>query len=96
LQGFYSQHRFAIVGWPELQRAFVKDSVDARIEIAGLYKQWLIERRGDQDIARPEYRILVSAGLRPSSEDRTSAFERLGRLIARQMTRVGKYATKPF
>lgn len=93
---FYERHRYTITEWPDLLSELNGVANNSHAEIAELHRRWMTERWGDQDIGRPEYRIVVSAGLRPSEEDRPSAFERLGRLIARQMTRVGKYATKPF
>jgi hypothetical protein len=96
LQNYYRTHLFGVADESSLLRILRRTAGDHSDQVGQLYARWISWRRGDQDIAKPDYRILVSAGIGPSEENRPSAFEWLGRTIARQMTRVGKYAVRPF
>ncbi|MCS6804979.1 MAG: M1 family aminopeptidase [Acidobacteriota bacterium] len=96
LQQYYLNHLFGIADESALLRLLRRSAGQRSGQVAQLYERWIAWRRGDQDIGKPEYRIVVSAGIGPSDEGRPSAFEWLGRTIARQMTRVGRYAVRPF
>lgn len=80
----------------ELMNELCRVAGEQRPHIQALYHRWMTWRYGDRDIGEPEYQILVSVSVQPGQTTVPSAFERLGRFIARQMTRVGKYAVKPF
>jgi hypothetical protein len=96
LMSYFHARCFGWADAPELVRVLQRAAGGQGDQITQLYNRWIRWRRGDQDIARPEYRIVVSAEIGPSESDRPSAFEWLGRFIARQMTRVGKYTVRPF
>ncbi|MBI3949517.1 MAG: hypothetical protein HY314_03575 [Acidobacteria bacterium] len=96
LREYYRAHRFEHGDAADLLRMLRRAAGSQSYQILQLYTRWITWRRGDQDIGQPEYRIVVSTEIKPSQENRPSAFERLGRIIARQMTRVGKYAVRPF
>ena len=93
---FYADNRWRTGPAASLAESLSASAQENSRVIEKCYKRWLTERRGDEDIAKPEYRIIVAMKLSPSREGRPSAFERLGRLIVRQMTRVGKAAVRPF
>jgi hypothetical protein len=96
LKSYVRAHSLGRADVPGLLRTLRHAAGDQADQVTRLYIRWITWRRGDQDIARPEYRIVVSTEIKPSQEGQPSAFERLGRIIARQMTRVGKYAVRPF
>jgi len=96
LMSYFHARCFGWADAPELLRVLQRIAGEQGDPIAQLYNRWITWRRGDQDIAKPEYRIVVSAEIGPSEGDQPSAFEWLGRFIARQMTRVGKYTVRPF
>lgn len=94
--GFYSANRWQATVASGLTERFIEVADVNRKAVEECTRRWLNERRGDADIAKPEFQIIVSTKLSPSREGRPSAFERVGRFIARQMTRVGKAAARPF
>lgn len=96
LQQYYLDNLFGVANESGFLHLLRRSAGQRSGQVTQLYQRWIAWRRGDQDIAKPEYRIVVSAGIGPSDEDRPSAFEWLGRTIARHMTRVGRYAVRPF
>lgn len=100
---FYREHAKASTSTPQDFLSGIEQGHGdkTREEVGRLYKRWIEQTRGDEDIGEPEYSVAVApevADQKAFKEDpgKRSVFERFGRFVARKMVQVGKTAAKPF
>ena len=95
LNSYYKANQFEIARLEDLQGAFIAETpLEQRRTVARTFNRWLENKRGDEDIAKPDQELAASLGIpakvNQKKGDRTplSAFARLGKFFWQQMTRI--------
>jgi aminopeptidase N len=96
LRSYYKANSFEIAELEDLRGALIAEApIDQRRAVARTFTRWLANKRGDEDIARPDHELATSLGLPTKPEpqkggDRNAftAFAKLGKFFWQQMTRI--------
>ena len=96
MRNYYRANLYEIAQLEDLRSALVAETpVEQRRTIGRTFTRWLSSRRGDEDIAPPDYELAVSLGImaRPpqaKSGDKNAftALGRVGKFFWQQMTRI--------
>ncbi|HEV2884609.1 MAG TPA: M1 family aminopeptidase [Pyrinomonadaceae bacterium] len=95
IRNYYRTNLFEIAEVDDLRAAVVAEApVKQRRLVTQTFNRWLANRRGDEDIAKPDPELAVSLGLPPKPNQRNNnrtplgAFARLGKFFWQQMTRI--------
>ena len=95
LRNYYQANLFEIAELNDLRGALIAEApIAQRRVVARTFERWLENRKGDEDIAKPDVELATSLGLPtkplPKTGDRKplNAFARLGKFFWRQMTRI--------
>lgn len=95
VRNYYQANLFEIAELNDLRGALIAEApIEQRRVVARTFERWLENRKGDEDIAKPDQELATSLGLptKPpqKSGDRSplGAFARLGKFFWQQMTRI--------
>ncbi|MCM3902241.1 MAG: hypothetical protein ND866_11085 [Pyrinomonadaceae bacterium] len=96
LQSYYKANLFEIAEMDDLRGAFIAEApIEQRRTVARTFNRWLANKRGDEDIAKPDPELAKSLGLpanpgKEKSGERNAftAFARVGKFFWQQMTRI--------
>lgn len=96
LQSYYKANLFEIAEMDDLRGAFIAEApIEQRRMVARTFNRWLANKRGDEDIAKPDPELAKSLGLptnpgKEKSGERNAftAFARVGKFFWQQMTRI--------
>jgi Peptidase family M1 domain len=96
MRNYYRANLYEIAQLEDLRSALVAEApIEQRRMIGRTFTRWLASRRGDEDIAPPDYELAVSLGLAPKQTQQKSgdknaltALGRVGRFFWQQMTRI--------
>lgn len=96
MRNYYRANLYEIAQLEDLRSAMVAEApIEQRRMIGRTFTRWLASRRGDEDIATPDYELAASLGLPPRQTQQKSgdknaftALGRVGRFFWQQMTRI--------
>ncbi|HEX6732811.1 MAG TPA: M1 family aminopeptidase [Pyrinomonadaceae bacterium] len=96
MRNYYKANLYEIAQLEDLRSAMVAEApIEQRRMIGRTFTRWLTSRRGDEDIAPPDYELATSLGLPPRQTQQKSgdknafaALGRVGKFFWQQMTRI--------
>ena len=94
LRDYYSANLLEIADMDDLRGAFVAGApVEQRRAVTRTFDRWLENKRGDEDIGKPDPKLAEELGLPPRAEskgDKTmlTPFAKLGKFFWQQMTKI--------
>jgi len=96
MRNYYRANLYEIAQMEDLRSALVAEApIEQRRMIGRTFTRWLTSRRGDEDIAPPDYELATSLGLTPRQTPQKSgdknaltALGRVGKFFWQQMTRI--------
>ena len=96
MKNYYKANLYEIAQLEDLRSSMVAEApIEQRRMIGRTFTRWLTSRRGDEDIAPPDYELAASLGLTPrppqqKSNDKNAftALGRVGKFFWQQMTRI--------
>jgi Peptidase family M1 domain len=96
MRNYYKANLYEIAQLEDLRSAMVAEApIEQRRMIGRTFTRWLTSRRGDQDIAPPDYELATSLGLatrqppqKSGDKNAFAALGRVGKFFWQQMTRI--------